>query len=104
MDAPDIKTPTVAFLDGDEMHDIYPRTFEIPSARRKAAIRPGDSVKVCAAGERFWLLVTSTAYCEIVGTVDNDLVRTEEHGLAYGDLVRVEPRHVIALECRGGVA
>ena len=101
MDAADIKTPTVAFLDGDEMHDIYSRTFEVPSARRMAAILPGDSVKVCAAGERFWILVTSTAYCEIVGTVDNDLLCTDEHGLAYGDLVSVEPRHVIALKRLG---
>lgn len=86
--------PTTTFTNAQEMHRLHPDTFDAPSEDELAAIRPGDSVKVCTGGERFWVTVTQAGEAELTGTVDNDLVLTADHGLRYRDAVRF-PRECV---------
>jgi hypothetical protein len=76
-----------AFINAQEMHLRHPDTFDAPSYTELAAIRPGDSVKVCAGYERFWVTVTEATESALTGTVDNDLIYTNDHGLSYGDTI-----------------
>ena len=82
------------YVNAQEMHRQHPDTFAAPSAGELAAISPGDSVKVCTGDERFWVTVTRVDGGHIVGTVDNDLIFTAEHGLNYGDEIHVGAEHV----------
>lgn len=50
-------------------------------------LRPGDAVKVVAGSERFWVLVTSVSGSQITGTVNNQLVNKDLHGLKFGDKI-----------------
>jgi hypothetical protein len=45
------------FVDAQQMHIENPSTFEAPSKEELDNLKKGDSVKVCAAGERFWCTV-----------------------------------------------
>jgi hypothetical protein len=97
-------------VDCQERHAADPERFEVPSPERLAEIWIGYTVKVIAGGERFWLVVTKV-YPALVdlnstgslrdkfaGTVANDLVNTNIHGLKRGDLVEFERRHVAGVE------
>lgn len=75
------------FVNAQEMHLLNPETFDVPSEAELAAIKPGDSVKVCTGGERFWVSVTVASESMIAGTVDNQLVYTDRHGLRIGDTI-----------------
>lgn len=87
-------TPLDPFVDAQQMAVSYPETFEAPDRNDLDAIEPGIYVKVCTAGERFWVMTERKLNQHIVGTVANDLCRTEQHGLALGMLVRFEEHHV----------
>jgi hypothetical protein len=76
------------------MRMAHPGTFGVPTMEELAAIKPGDSVKVCAEGERFWATVNQHTSGLIIATVDNDLTNTEAHGLRLGDTITVERRHI----------
>jgi len=84
----------LTFVNAQEMHQAYPATFDVPTAAELSAIKPGDSVKVCAADERFWVTVTAVNDSEIQGTVDNALVFTDDHGLGYGDAIAFRREHI----------
>jgi hypothetical protein len=86
--------PNPEFVDAQEMHRLHPTTFEAPYAEELAAIEPGDFVKICTGGERFWVKVDEHTPPHLVGRVDNELIGTDEHGLACNDVVRFEERHV----------
>ena len=88
-------------LDAQRMHEEYPRTFQAPPASALDGIRPGDCVKVAFANarERLWVLVQSNDAGTITGTLDNDPVTP---GLAFGDTVTLEPRHVLDILPRAG--
>ena len=81
-------TADPVFADAQEMHRLHPDTFHAPAPDELAAIAPGDSVKVCTGDERFWVTVTDVTDTGLAGTVDNDLLFTDRHGLSYGDLIR----------------
>jgi hypothetical protein len=54
-------------------------------------------------GERFWVIVTEigaepTARRRFKGTVDNDLVYTENHGYAYKSVIEFEARNLLSRE------
>ncbi|WP_435008061.1 hypothetical protein P12x_005330 [Tundrisphaera lichenicola] len=85
------------FVDAQEMNRKHPTTFEVPSDAELAAIKAGDSVKVCTCDERFWVTVTEVSEHRIAGTVDNDLIFTDEHGLDYGDVVRFTRENVYSI-------
>lgn len=86
----------IEFINGEEMAREHPETFEIPTLEERSSVKPGQFIKVGANGERFWLRVASVmedgSYC---GIVDNDLVRSDEHGLYLGDDVIVGKEHVL---------
>jgi len=61
---------------GLERHRAHPVSFEIPDVRDKAAIRPGDRVKLMWSvkrfpGERMWVTVTNRKGDRLVGILDN---------------------------------
>src|SRR4051812_13850485 len=85
------------FVDAQEMHREHPTTFEVPPDTELAAIKAGDPVKVCTSDERFWVTVTEVAEHRIAGTVDNDLVFTDVHGLGYGDAISFTRENVYSI-------
>lgn len=85
------------FTDAQLMRIENPDTFDAPCKEGLDAIKEGDSVKVCNEGERFWVTVTKIEDQKITGTVDNDLVRSEMHGLNYGDEISFEKRHIYSI-------
>lgn len=76
------------------MHKRNPRTFEATTLAELAAVTVGMHVKVCAGTERFWIKLIDANGEILKGIIDNDLVRSHEHGLKYGELVSVERRHI----------
>lgn len=97
------------WLDAALMNALHPETFEAPHPSALDRVRPGWYVQVCArfgddtfSGERFWVLVDGIERHEgegrlwmFTGRVENDLVRTERHGLARGDRVQLEWSYVL---------
>jgi hypothetical protein len=59
-----------------------PKTFTVPDTDD---IKPGDSVKVCDDGERFWVTVTWRKGEILRGTIDNKLIGGQPYD--YGDLI-----------------
>lgn len=78
---------TADFVDAQLMHKEHPKTFEVPSKKELNALKPGDIVKVCADGERFWTKIESVKGNDITATVDNDLALSSSHGLYCGDTI-----------------
>ncbi len=93
-----MKTPRTPFVDAQAMNQAHPNTFHVPDAGELSAVGVGDYVKVAAEGERFWVEVLSREGDAFTGRVNNDLVRTNLHGLADTDVVAFESRHVHAIE------
>ena len=100
----EVRAPTNSFdifTDAQEMHALYPDTFDAPSAAELASIDVGSVVKVCAhQSERFWVEVTSVddAADVVIGAVDNMLVG--QHGFNCGDLIRFRKCHVYTISRR----
>jgi hypothetical protein len=84
-------------VDAQEMHRQYPDTFEAPTDHELATIRPGQFIKVCRDGERFWLAVTGASGRYLIASIANPLVTSGNARLAMGKAVRVEPRHVYSI-------
>ena len=95
--------------DGEAMHRESPRTFSIPRSevRRDLAVgalaklvfglpRPADDG--CGA-ERMWCQVTARQGRGYIGRLVNRPLYVE--GLAYGDPVPFQPRHVVAIDTTG---
>lgn len=75
------------FENAQKLKEQHPETFEAPTREELDSIQEGSSVKVCTNDERFWTVVTKIDGDNIKATVDNDLVRTKQHGLRYGDVI-----------------
>lgn len=87
------------FVDAQDMHKMHPQTFQVPSEAEIAEIIPGaHAVKISAGGERFWVKVQAKRGENLVGTVCNDLLCTDTHGLLCDDMVEFETRHIYAIE------
>jgi hypothetical protein len=80
-------TTTAEFTNAQEMHRLHADTFDAPTPAELAGIAPGDLVKVCVGGERFWVKVMEAAEGTLAGMVDNILLFSDQHGLSYGDPV-----------------
>lgn len=85
------------WVDAQQMALKYPDTFDAPTADELAAIRPGMYVKINPGNERFWVMVLTHEPPKLTGTIDNNLVCTETHGLVFGNVVEFEERHVYAI-------
>ncbi len=88
------------FVDARAKAQEHPDTFERVSETVIDHTRPGDLVKICTGGERFWVIVTSVAGDVFHGQISNHLLRTDQHGLQHGDFVSFERRHVYGLDQR----
>ena len=71
------------------MQELHPDTFSAPSQEALAKIAGGSLVKIATihGSERFWVNVTEVVGELVTGTVDNDLLFTEQHGYKDGDMV-----------------
>ena len=96
----------VTLIHGEERSREHPDTFLVPDDTQKQAIRPGDSVKVGIemgaskfglGGERIWVDAKEVNYPHFVGTVTSAIL-TEDHGVADGDELSFEARHILAIQ------
>ena len=87
-------------LDGVAMNQDVPATFRIPSAFRKAQIRPGDDVKIGFIVDRnhqefLWLKVVAMNGKSISAILDDDPVYAD---VRFGQQIELELRHVLRIE------
>jgi len=76
-------------------------TFKVPDDMDIRCLKPGDFIKVCAKGERFWCRIMRVQLKPVrvfLSEVNNDLVCTELHGLKCGDLMYVHPYNIYEIE------
>lgn len=93
-----ITVPKTALINAETMAAEHPDAFEIEDRAVREAVKIGDSIKVAAAKERFWVtVVDKTETGEFLGCVDNVLVGTHEHGLQYQDVIVFGPEHIYAI-------
>lgn len=77
--------------DAQAMHRKHPKTFDVPSKEKLAKIKKGDTVKISACNERFWVKVSSVQGGKVCGIVDN---RTSCPGFEYGKKVCFQKKHI----------
>jgi hypothetical protein len=98
-----------SLADGDELHARHPRSFFVPPAARRRALRPGELVRLefrygphaDREGEghieRMWVeVVDQKATGPTHGRLRNRPIRLTAIGI--GDLVSFEPAHVLSIE------
>ncbi len=73
------------FLNAQELAKLHPNTFEAPTIKDLKKLKVGDFVKVSIGDERFWVEIEKIDNHNINGEINNDLVRTDRHGLKFGD-------------------
>lgn len=88
-----IKTPEL--LDGVKQNKLYPESFFIPDKDEIDNLKPGNTVKVSAEGERFWVEIIEIEPRKIIGRIDNDLVRSHLHDLFFDDLIEFKQENII---------
>jgi hypothetical protein len=93
-----IVTPLLPFEDAEEMQKQNLETFFRPSEQELQSLKAGMLAKLCTGGERFWVIVIEVEGDKIRGVVDNELVRTETHGLKLNDLIEFEFRHIYDID------
>lgn len=97
---------TYTLLDAEAQAHLHPDTFHIPERAERAALGLGTYAKLCFQGsalprpihgERMWVTVTgTTASGRYIGRLNNIPVFVP--GLALGDRIEFEPRHVLDIE------
>lgn len=104
-------------LDGYELvsgavqAEMYPDTFHIPSAMKRAGVKSGQLVKLIfdpynpdelddLSGERMWVKITGRKGSYITGKLLNQPLFQDENGcpLAWGDKIVFLPEHIIDIE------
>lgn len=95
---------TFDLVDGVEQNRKHPTTFRIPSQELKTILGAGDFVKFGfvlpkpkgnVTIERMWVQVAVVVNGIITGTLANDPAYLD--GIRFGDVVRGELRHVLAV-------
>lgn len=87
----DILNISENLVDAKQQSIENPDTFEYPEEELKD-LKEGDYVKVSHNEERFWVMLTRMNGDNLVGFVNNDLVR--KHQFKCDDKVSFEKRHV----------
>ena len=64
--------------DAQKLANLYPETFEAPTDEELSSIKPGMFVKICVQPERFWIKVSEVKDDTIEGTVDNQLIYSDD--------------------------
>ena len=93
------------FTNAVEYSERYPN-FEVLPHSERTSLQAGDVAKICVrfegdskySGERFWVLIGTSNEGVYAGTVDNELVHTDRHGLKNGDAVTFDYRHIYDFE------
>lgn len=70
----------------------FPDTFSTPSDAEIKRLKPGDFVKVCRNGDRFWVRVDGFVGRRWHGTVANELVGSPD--LSFGDSFYFMRKHI----------
>lgn len=93
--------------------ELYPKTFHIPPATRRARLNKGDVVKLIfeyaddvaqevdgLAGERMWVKITGTKAPYLAGKLVSQPLGQDDNGwpLTWGDQLLFLPEHVIDVE------
>lgn len=81
------KIAQIQFLDVQQVAKMEQSDIEAPTEMDLRQVRVGNQIKVCVGRERFWVSIHQIAWPRFSGTVKNNLIHTEEHGLSYGDHV-----------------
>lgn len=89
--------------DGEAMHRSAPETYCIPSAQERAAVQPGDYVRLTfrlnvesfSIAERMWVQITQREGDSYIGRLAN--TPKDIRALQFGDLVRFKARNVIKI-------
>ncbi len=81
-------------VNAQSMALCYPQTFSAPPEDDLIKLAVGHDVQICVAEERFWIQITEVAYPKFEGKINNDLVYFGKHGLAFGDLINFEAKHI----------
>lgn len=84
------------FVNAQQMQRNYPDTFEAPTQDELDNLKAGDYVKVSAGDEKFWCFIKAFEGDDIIAEINNDLVRTDRHGLSCGDIILFQKRHVFS--------
>lgn len=88
-------------MDGEALNRRRPQTFHIPHLQERKSVRVGQNVKIGVQspndnpGERFWVIVRKRLQDRYCGTVNNDLVYTDIHGLKDTDPIEFGPEHIL---------
>ncbi len=83
------------FVNAQKMHELYPKTFDVPTIEELNSLKKGDSVKVCIDDiERFWVTVTSVNNDEIIGIVDNELIDLD---LKIGEEIKFKKENIYSI-------
>lgn len=106
-----IPTRPERLLNAEERNLLVPHSFQIPPRLARENQVPGVHVKVAVefdvqpdgcGGERFWVCINSRVSrarsVEYIGTIDNDLVHTEHHGLKADMQIRFGPEHILQID------
>lgn len=84
-------------MNAKELNQKHPKTFQIPSQEELDKVKVTDIVKVEVYDERFWVIVKKIKDGEYLCTIDNDLVRTDTHGLNYKDNITINQEHILGI-------
>ena len=87
----------IKFIDAQKMAKENPETFYAPSSTELDKIKKGNSVKIAISKERFWVTVVFVNNNKITGTIDNDLIFTDEHGLQFEDEIEFEKKNIYSI-------
>lgn len=94
------RKPALRLLNARAMNKAHPDTFWVPEIDDILALRVGETAKIAAANERFWVTITGFAgegeTRRFTGTVANFLIGTDRHGLECGDPVRFGVHHILS--------
>ena len=95
-----MRQESLVFVDARAQSRENPDMFERVAEDVIDSVSAGDLAKICAKGERFWVIVTSVAGDVLRGQISNYLHRTDQHGLKHEGFVTFERRHIYDVDKR----
>jgi hypothetical protein len=89
-------------ITASQARDLDPAHSVIPPGDALKKLRAGHVVKVGIAPngsrikpELFWVIITHRTGSNFIGAVNNHLIRTEYHGVKYGDPLRFKLENIV---------
>lgn len=84
-------------VNAQQMAKKNPLTFEVPTIEELDNIQILDNVKISVGNERFWVKVSEIKKTKVTGTINNDLVFTNTHGLRFGDTITFYKKNIYSI-------